>query len=65
MEANDVSRGGSFYLQSKFHRANELLQEYIAEKQKETGASDGVVPPKPGEEEEKREEDQQQQQQSK
>ena len=39
-------------MQSKFYRANELLQEYIADKQKETGATGGVAPPKPGEEEE-------------
>lgn len=65
MEANDVSKGGSFYLQSKFYRANELLQEYIKEKQKETGATDGVEPPKPGEDSDEEKEEKQQQQQSK
>ena len=50
MEANDVKRGGSFYLQSKFYRANELLQEYIAEQQAKSGTTAGV-PPKPEEEE--------------
>lgn len=32
MAANDVSKGGSFYLQSKVHRAKEQLDEYLAEK---------------------------------
>lgn len=49
-------------MQSKFYRANELLQEYIAEKQKETGSTGGVTPPIPGEEEEEKKEDQQQEQ---
>lgn len=35
MAANDVSKGGSFYLQSKVYRAKELLDEYAAEKKKE------------------------------
>ena len=48
MAANDVKKGGSFYLQSKFYRANELLQEYIAEQQKATGATE--VPVKPPDE---------------
>jgi import inner membrane translocase subunit TIM16 len=30
--ANDVSKGGSFYLQSKVYRAKELLVEYQNEK---------------------------------
>ncbi|VEU35923.1 unnamed protein product [Pseudo-nitzschia multistriata] len=38
-EANDVSKGGSFYLQSKIYRANELLQEFQAEKQKEASST--------------------------
>ncbi|MGK3741614.1 MAG: hypothetical protein ACI90V_008467, partial [Bacillariaceae sp.] len=34
-EANKSSnKGGSFYLQSKIYRANELLQEFQAEKYK-------------------------------
>eukprot|EP00339_Tiarina_fusa_P028514 CAMPEP_0117026302 /NCGR_PEP_ID=MMETSP0472-20121206/19352_1 /TAXON_ID=693140 ORGANISM="Tiarina fusus, Strain LIS" /NCGR_SAMPLE_ID=MMETSP0472 /ASSEMBLY_ACC=CAM_ASM_000603 /LENGTH=129 /DNA_ID=CAMNT_0004733275 /DNA_START=95 /DNA_END=484 /DNA_ORIENTATION=+ len=33
--ANDVSKGGSFYLQSKIYRANELLSEFQEEKRKE------------------------------
>jgi hypothetical protein len=31
MAANDVDKGGSFYLQSKVYRAKELLDEYIQE----------------------------------
>lgn len=38
-EANDVSKGGSFYLQSKIYRANELLTEFKDEKQKEASSS--------------------------
>jgi len=34
-EANDVSKQGSFYLQSKIYRAHELLMEFQAEKRKE------------------------------
>lgn len=35
-EVNAVKKGsGSFYLQSKIHRANELLEEYIKEKQRD------------------------------
>ncbi|KAL3781264.1 hypothetical protein HJC23_012814 [Cyclotella cryptica] len=34
-EANKVENGGSFYLQSKIYRAKELLDEYVAEKNKE------------------------------
>ena len=34
-EANKVGNGGSFYLQSKIYRAKELLDEYVAEKNKE------------------------------
>ena len=34
-EANKVENGGSFYLQSKVYRAKELLDEYVAEKNKE------------------------------
>ena len=48
MQANDVSKGGSFYLQSKFYRANELLQEYIGEQRKKTGTT-GPVPLSPEE----------------
>ena len=33
--ANDVSKGGSFYLQSKFYRAKELLMEFQKEKRME------------------------------
>jgi import inner membrane translocase subunit TIM16 len=33
--ANDVGKGGSFYLQSKIYRANELLMEFQAEKRQE------------------------------
>lgn len=31
MAANDVSRGGSFYLQSKVYRAKEMLDDYLNE----------------------------------
>lgn len=34
-EANDVSKGGSFYLQSKIYRAKELLTEFQDEKRRE------------------------------
>ncbi|KAG7338942.1 Pam16 protein translocase-associated protein import motor subunit [Nitzschia inconspicua] len=34
-EANDVSKGGSFYLQSKVYRAHELLMEFHKDKRKE------------------------------
>jgi import inner membrane translocase subunit TIM16 len=34
-ESNKVENGGSFYLQSKVYRAKELLDEYVAEKNKE------------------------------
>mmetsp|Transcript_38419 Transcript_38419/g.110365 ORF Transcript_38419/g.110365 Transcript_38419/m.110365 type:complete len:125 (-) Transcript_38419:309-683(-) len=33
--ANDVSKGGSFYLQSKIYRAKELLTEFQEEKRRE------------------------------
>jgi hypothetical protein len=33
--ANDVSKGGSFYLQSKIYRAHEQLMEFQKEKRKE------------------------------
>eukprot|EP00539_Tryblionella_compressa_P014106 CAMPEP_0178829822 /NCGR_PEP_ID=MMETSP0746-20121128/8573_1 /TAXON_ID=913974 /ORGANISM="Nitzschia punctata, Strain CCMP561" /LENGTH=124 /DNA_ID=CAMNT_0020491905 /DNA_START=95 /DNA_END=465 /DNA_ORIENTATION=- len=33
--ANDVSKGGSFYLQSKIYRAHELLMEFQKEKRQE------------------------------
>mmetsp|Transcript_814 Transcript_814/g.1507 ORF Transcript_814/g.1507 Transcript_814/m.1507 type:complete len:141 (+) Transcript_814:104-526(+) len=37
MAANDVSKGGSFYLQSKVYRAKEMLDQYVEEqKQEET-----------------------------
>ena len=35
MAANDVSKGGSFYLQSKVYRAKELLDEFQKEKRME------------------------------
>jgi import inner membrane translocase subunit TIM16 len=35
MAANDVSKGGSFYLQSKIYRAKELLDEFQKEKRME------------------------------
>ena len=31
MQANDISKGGSFYLQSKVVRAKEMLDEFQAE----------------------------------
>ena len=31
MEANDVSKGGSFYLQSKVYRAKEMLDDFNKE----------------------------------
>ena len=34
-QANDVSKGGSYYLQSKVYRAKELLEEYQTEKRME------------------------------
>jgi len=37
--ANDVSKGGSFYLQSKVHRAKEQLDEFIKEKRMEEAAA--------------------------
>ena len=33
-EANNVSKQGSFYLQSKIYRAHELLMDFQAEKHK-------------------------------
>eukprot|EP00521_Asterionellopsis_glacialis_P007035 CAMPEP_0195283970 /NCGR_PEP_ID=MMETSP0707-20130614/2339_1 /TAXON_ID=33640 /ORGANISM="Asterionellopsis glacialis, Strain CCMP134" /LENGTH=143 /DNA_ID=CAMNT_0040343235 /DNA_START=249 /DNA_END=680 /DNA_ORIENTATION=+ len=33
--ANDIQKGGSFYLQSKVYRAKELLEEYQIEKRRE------------------------------
>ena len=70
MEANDVKNGGSFYLQSKFYRANELLQDYILEKQQKSGTAGGVPPASAAEEAEQQQQEQstssdQQQQQSK
>lgn len=35
MAANDVSKGGSFYLQSKVYRAREMLEEFLEEKRME------------------------------
>ena len=35
MAANDVKKGGSFYLQSKVYRAKELLDEFQKEKRAE------------------------------
>jgi import inner membrane translocase subunit TIM16 len=35
MAANDISKGGSFYLQSKVYRAKELLDEFQKEKRLE------------------------------
>ena len=41
MAANDMSKGGSFYLQSKVYRAKQMLDEYLKEqKMKENSASD-------------------------
>ena len=45
MEANHVRKRGSFYLQSKFYRANEMLQEYIEEHQKLTGSTEVPATP--------------------
>ena len=39
--ANDVSKGGSFYLQSKVHRAKEQLDEFLKEKRAEEAAAAG------------------------
>ena len=39
--ANDVSKGGSFYLQSKIHRAKEQLDEFLKEKRAEEAAAAG------------------------
>mmetsp|Transcript_4304 Transcript_4304/g.10265 ORF Transcript_4304/g.10265 Transcript_4304/m.10265 type:complete len:154 (+) Transcript_4304:57-518(+) len=39
--ANDASKGGSFYLQSKVHRAKEQLDEFIKEKRMEETAAAG------------------------
>ncbi|KAL7565091.1 hypothetical protein ACA910_005099 [Epithemia clementina (nom. ined.)] len=33
MAANDVSKGGSFYLQSKVYRAKEMLEDYLKEQE--------------------------------
>jgi len=41
MAANDVKKGGSFYLQSKVYRAKELLDEYIKEKRMEEKEENG------------------------
>jgi mitochondrial import inner membrane translocase subunit TIM16 len=38
MAANDVSKGGSFYLQSKVYRAKEMLEQYQKEKRMEEQA---------------------------
>lgn len=35
MAANDIKKGGSFYLQSKVYRAKELLDEFQREKRME------------------------------
>lgn len=35
MASNDISKGGSFYLQSKVYRAKELLDEFQREKRME------------------------------
>eukprot|EP00536_Pseudo-nitzschia_multiseries_P006010 jgi/Psemu1/192121/e_gw1.123.73.1 len=37
-EANDVSKGGSFYLQSKIYRAHELLAEFQKDQQQEASS---------------------------
>jgi import inner membrane translocase subunit TIM16 len=34
MDSNDVSKGGSFYLQSKVYRAKELLDEFQADQRR-------------------------------
>ena len=46
--ANDVSKGGSFYLQSKIYRAQELLMEFQKDKRREEQeqASKQSEPPK-------------------
>jgi hypothetical protein len=44
MESNDITKGGSFYLQSKVVRAKELLDEFqkdMRDKEQEEGASGG------------------------
>jgi import inner membrane translocase subunit TIM16 len=51
MAANDVSKGGSFYLQSKVYRAKELLDEYVEEKKTEERATTETAAQPPGEEE--------------
>ncbi|KAL7561924.1 hypothetical protein ACA910_022484 [Epithemia clementina (nom. ined.)] len=33
MASNDVSKGGSFYLQSKVYRAKEMLEDYLKEQE--------------------------------
>jgi mitochondrial import inner membrane translocase subunit TIM16 len=56
--ANDVSKGGSFYLQSKFYRAKELLTEFQNDKRKEEmeqsrqqqQSTEQSQPPSPGNE---------------
>jgi hypothetical protein len=53
MAANDVSKGGSFYLQSKVYRAKELLDEYVEEKKMED-RSTGEAAAKPPNDEETR-----------
>lgn len=35
MAANDISKGGSFYLQSKVYRAKEMLDKYLEEEMKQ------------------------------
>ena len=60
MAANDVSKGGSFYLQSKVYRAKELLDEYAAEKKMEERTDNAA---KDDESSRKGEENQQQQKQ--
>jgi hypothetical protein len=45
MQANDISKGGSFYLQSKVVRAKEMLDEFQAEarqREQEAGAGAGA-----------------------
>ena len=61
MAANDVSKGGSFYLQSKVYRAKELLDEYLEEKKKEEKA--GEAPKDDGDTASATDEQQQQQKQ--
>jgi hypothetical protein len=46
MQANDISKGGSFYLQSKVVRAKEMLDEFQAEarqREQEAGAGAGAA----------------------